>query len=75
MADRTLSGKAVDDRAREISRRRIEHQISAMTVTIEKYEIDILEAEQNIARTRETISATLGSIEDKRLELTQLLEA
>jgi len=69
MADRTPSGKVVDARAREIVMRRAAHQIGAMRSTTEKYEIDILEAQQNIERLREGIKETFERIDEKTKEL------
>lgn len=40
-----------------------------MEVTIERYQIDVMEAEQNIERTQESITATHGRIEEKKKEL------
>lgn len=72
MADLTQRGKPADGRQREINRRRLQHQIHALRVTMEKYEIDILEAEQNIGRTRESIRVTEERVEEFERELQKL---
>ena len=67
MADITPGGRPVgDDRAGIIQQKRTLHQIHALENTVEKYEIDILEAEANIARQRESIEATETRIQEMR---------
>lgn len=46
-----------------------------MRTSLEKFEIDILESEANIERSRESIEATKGRIAEKESELQQALEA
>ena len=71
MADRTPLGRPIDERAGIIKKRRTLHQIHALENTIEKYEIDLLEAEQNMARTRETIEACEERVQEMRDTLAQ----
>lgn len=72
MADLTPLGRPVgDDRADVIRQKRTLYQIHALENTIEKYEIDILEAETNIARQRESIEATEIRIQEMRDTLAQ----
>lgn len=72
MADVTLGGRPVGDaRASIIQQKRTLHQIHALENTVEKYEIDILEAEANIARQRESIEATETRIQEMRDNLAE----
>ena len=68
MADLTSGGNPVDERALQLKQRRIEYEIHGMQVTIEKYEIDILVAEDNIVRLHESIEATKTRIQEKMKE-------
>jgi uncharacterized protein YqgV (UPF0045/DUF77 family) len=72
MADLSTGGNPRDERAALIKRRRLAYEANAMQTTVEKYEIDILEAEANIERLKESISATIEKIEGKREELKNL---
>lgn len=74
MADLTRGGRAVDARSQVLRQRRLEHEIHAIEVSVEKYEINVLEAEDTIARLRETVDATLARAEEKKKELKLLLE-
>lgn len=69
MSDRTSRGRPVDERSEEIRRRRMKYEISALQNTVDKYEIDILEAEANIERMKDAIVATQERIQEKREEL------
>lgn len=71
MADRTPLGRPIDERADIIQQKRTLHQIHALENTVEKYEIDILEAEANIARQRESIEATETRIQEMRDNLAE----
>lgn len=75
MADLTRGGKAADSRQAVIRLRRIQHEMNAIRVSVEKFEIDILEAEMGIERTREAIVANTARIEKKEEELAQLRAA
>ena len=44
MVDVSPSGKPVDTPAKELKKRRLQHEVHALEVSIEKYEIDILES-------------------------------
>ncbi len=75
MADRSPSGRAVgDDRAEIIRQKRTLHQIHALENTVEKYEIDLLEAESNMDRTRESIEACQERIQEMRDTLAEKKE-
>ena len=72
MADLTPGRRPVgDNRAAFIQKKRTLHQIHALENTVEKYEIDILEAESNIARQRESIEATETRIQEMRASLAE----
>ena len=68
MADLTPSGSPVDELARKIKQRMFDYEIHGMRVTIEKYEIDIMNAENNIIRLQESIEATKIRITEKEVE-------
>lgn len=65
MGDISTSGKVLDERTRIIRRRRLVHEKHQLEVSIEKYEIDILEAEAGIERTKETIRVNLERVGEK----------
>lgn len=69
MADRSATGKPLDHRTQQIKLRKIQHDIHALEVTIERTEIQVLEAEANIARYHEAIEATRAAIAAKQEEL------
>lgn len=69
MADLTAGKKAVDPRQTKIRQHRLQHEINSMKVSVQKFEIDILEAEVNIDRLHESIEATNGRIVIKEAEL------
>ncbi len=69
MADLSTRRNPVDARQVQIRLRRMKHEANAMRVSVEKFEIDILEAEANIGRLHESINATNDRICDKEAEL------
>ncbi len=73
MADRTVGGASVaaDERQQEIRLRRLQHEGNAMRVSIEKFQIDILEAKATIGRLEETIVATRERIATKEAEFAE----
>ncbi len=75
MADLSAGKKPVDARQAKIRLRRMEHEINSMKNSVDKFEIDILEAEQNIIRIGESIEATGARIADKQAELDEQVTA
>jgi hypothetical protein len=71
MADRTPRGAAVDERSKILRKRRLEHEIRTLEISIFKLENDILEAELNIERVHEGIVSTKERIQLKKDELAQ----
>jgi predicted nucleic acid-binding Zn-ribbon protein len=73
MADRTASGTPVviDERQQKIRLRRLRHEINAMGVSVEKFEIDILELEATIERVHDSITATRDRIVVKEAEFAE----
>lgn len=69
MADLTRGRRPADARQALIRKRRSEHECNAMRVSRDKFEIDILEAEVNIERLRESIDAINERIIQKESEL------
>lgn len=72
MADVTRSGKPSDERSKQLKLRRLQHEIHALEVSAERSDLSILEAEMNIERMRETITATQETIAVKQTELEAL---
>ncbi len=75
MADLSAGKKPVDARQTKIRLRRMQHEINSMKNSVDKFEIDILEAEQNVIRIRESIEATGARIADKQAELDEQVAA
>ena len=62
MADRTSSGKPVDEKSKYLKMRKLELQVLVMKTDIERHEVSILEHEAEIERTRDTIRGLQDSI-------------
>ncbi len=72
MADRTAQGKPVDERTQRARKRNIEYEIRSQELSLLKQQNQILDAEDNLNRLRESVASLEERITIKKVELLQL---